>query len=410
MTELLDSGGGKGLPDTEYDNSIIYNVLCQVLFFVRYVIIQTMRVAILHDYLTQFGGAERVLMALTELFPHAPVFTLMYDRDAARLPIDESRLRTSFLQRWPGARSHHRYFPLLMPLAVEQFDLRKYDLVLSNTHSFAKGALLGSHTLHVSYCFTPIRYVWDDSHRYVREFSRSPFVQRLAPAALSYIRLWDYYASQRVDTYLTLSSYVARRIKKYYRRDAQVIPPHVDVQRFSVSATNNGYYVIVSRLVPYKRIELAIEACERLGRTLLIAGTGPEEESLKKIAGWHTRFLGFVPDGDLPDLYAGARALLFPQEEDFGITPLEAAAAGKPTIAFRAGGAVETIKDHQTGVFFAEQTVGSLMDAIRTFETGYFKPELIRAHAERFATPIFKERLQESLERHLFRHRQLLAV
>lgn len=362
-----------------------------------------MRVALVHDYLTQFGGAERVLLALMELFPNAPVFTLLHDpnslkvSDKEKSPFEGRRIRTSFLQRLPGSRKHHRYFPLLMPMAAEQFDFEEYDVVFSATHSFGKGVLTGPNTMHISYCFTPTRYVWDDSHRFVREFSRSRFFQRLAPIGLSYIRLWDFYASQRVDTYLTLSDYVARRIKKYYQREALVIPPPVEVERFTKSDTDEGYYLIVSRLVPYKRIDIAIEAAERLGRRLKIAGTGPEYEVLKRKASRWTEFLGFVPDEDLPELYGGAKALLFPQEEDFGITPLEAAASGKPTIAYGAGGALETIVDGRTGVFFDQQTAESLMSAILRSEEHFWQPQMIRWHAEEYRREVFLRRIDETV-------------
>jgi glycosyltransferase involved in cell wall biosynthesis len=352
-----------------------------------------MRVALVHDYLTQLGGAERVLLALMELFPEAPVFTLVYDSAGMRGSIDESRLRTSFLQHWPGVRRYHRLFPLLMPLAAEQFDFREYDLVLSDSHSFGKGVVTGPHTMHISYCFTPTRYVWDDSHRYVREFSQSNFFQRLAPAALSYIRLWDYFAAQRVDEYLTLSKYVARRIKKYYRREAVVIPPPVEIERFTPQAGVGEYYLVVSRLVPYKRIDLAIAACERLGRPLWVVGTGPEEKFLKRRAGRWTKFLGFVSEEKLPQIYAGAKALLFPQEEDFGITPLEAAAAGRPTIAYGAGGALETIIENRTGLFFHQQSALSLMRAITKFETGHWDSVRIRQQAEKFKKKNFMEKI-----------------
>lgn len=363
-----------------------------------------MRVALVHDYLTQFGGAERVLLALMELFPQAPVFTLVYDQEGMKVPFDTSRIRTSFLQNLPGARRHHRYFPLLMPLAVEQFDLREYDVVLSDSHSFGKGIITSPHTIHISYCFTPIRYVWDNSHRYVREFSRNPIFQRFAPLALSYIRLWDYYAAQRVDSYITLSRYVAGRIKKYYHRQAVVIPPPVDIDRFTPSVEHDGYYLVVSRLMPYKRIDIAIEACERLGRPLVIVGSGPEEDVLRQRAGKWTRFVGFVPDAKLPELYARARALLFVQEEDFGITPLEAAAAGKPTIAFRAGGALETIKDRVTGLLFGQQTVADVMAAITTFETGHWNTRQIREHAERFRRERFLSRMQDTVHTAVMRY------
>lgn len=364
-----------------------------------------MRVALVHDYLTQLGGAERVLAALMRAFPHAPVFTLAHDpttfplgettRGRPGLDIDSKRIRTSFLQKIPGVRRHHRYFPLLMPIAIEQFDLSAYDVVLSASHSFGKGVVTGPRTLHISYCFTPTRYIWDDSHRYVREFSRSRFFQRLVPAGLSYIRIWDYFASQRVDSYLTLSQYVARRISKYYHQEATVLPPPVDVDRFTVSEADQGYYLVVSRLVPYKRIEIAIEACERAGRPLKIAGAGPELGELKKRAGKFTEFLGFVPDPELPGLYAGARALLFPQEEDFGITPLEAAASGKPTIAFAAGGALETILPHITGLFFYEQSVQSLMRAMTMSEQRVWERAVIRSHAERYRPQVFVDKITE---------------
>lgn len=200
--------------------------------------------ALVHDYLTQFGGAERVLQALMEVFPHAPVYTLVYDQATMPVAFDGRRVITSFLQHMPGAQRHHRYFPLLMPLACEQFDLRDFDVVFSATHSFSKGVITDSQTMHISYCFTPTRYVWDDCHRYVREFSRSTLFHRLAPLGLSYIRLWDYYAAQRVDHYLTLSRYVAQRIRKYYQREAMVVAPPVDVDRFMVSRKPGEYYQI----------------------------------------------------------------------------------------------------------------------------------------------------------------------
>lgn len=374
-----------------------------------------MRVAIIHDYLTQLGGAERVLDALTEAFPYAPIFTLLHDRASiSRVTshFNNRRITTSFLQRIPGAVGRHRYFPLLMPLAVEQFDLRHYDVVFSAAHSFAKGVLTGPHTLHISYCFTPTRYLWDDSHRYVREFSRTTLLQRLAPAGLSYIRLWDYYAAQRPDHYLTLSHVVAKRIAKYYRRPATVIPPPVDVEKFSRAATPDdaGYYLIVSRLVPYKRIDLAIAACEELGRPLKIVGTGPERSLLQSQAGPHTQFLGFVPDADLPHVYAGARALLFPQEEDFGITPLEAAAAGIPTIAYGAGGALETISDRRTGLFFHEQTSRALAAAIEEFENLHFDPHLIKQHATSFRREEFLRKMKQTVHDLWMQHQQTYQV
>lgn len=357
------------------------------------------RIAIVHDYLTQFGGAERVLLALMELFPNAPVFTLLYDRDGFGVPIDESRLRLSFLQKIPGARRNHRHFPLLMPLAMEQFDFSDYDMVFSSTHSFGKGIITSPRTMHVSYCFTPTRYAWDDSHRYIREFSRLALFRWLAPAGLSYIRLWDFYAAQRVDVYLTLSHFVAGRIKKYYHRQAIVIPPPVEVEKFSRTSRPGEYYLIVSRLVPYKRIDIAIEACEKIGRPLKIVGHGPERELLAKRTGKLIEFVGFVSDEKLAELYAGARALLFPQEEDFGLTPLEAAAAGKPTVAYASGGALETVIHGETGLFFYEQTAAALADTILDLEQRTFYPERIKEHAAAFSKNRFLQEIAQVVER-----------
>ncbi len=349
-----------------------------------------MRVCIIHDYLTHMGGGERVLHAIAEAFPAAPVYTLVYDGDAVHVAFDPRRIRTSFLQRFPGARRSHRYLPLaLMPLAIEQFDVSQFDVVISNAHSFGKGVLPAPGTLHISYCMTPTRYAWDGSHRYVREFSGSKWFQKLAPAAISYIRLWDYMASQRADAYITLSQYVAKRIQKYYRRPSVVLYPPVDTKRFSPGYGPKEYYVVVSRLVPYKRVDLAIAAARALGQPLKIAGTGPEMASLRAQAGANVEFLGFVPDDALPKLYRNAKALLFPQEEDFGITPLEAAASGIPTIGYKAGGALETVVPGVSGILFPEQTVESLTAAMREHEQITWDAAAIASHAERFSRERF---------------------
>ncbi len=359
-----------------------------------------MRIAIVHDYLTHMGGGERVLVALSRAFPDAPIFTLVHDATAVKLPIDPRRIRTSFLQKFPGARRSHRYLPLaLMPLAIEQFDLSSFDVVLSNAHSFGKGVLVPPGTLHISYCMTPTRYAWDGSHKYVREFSSSALFQKFAPAAISYMRIWDYSASQRVHSYITLSNYVARRIRKYYGRSSSVVYPPVGVDRFSPSTAHGSYYLVVSRLVPYKRVDLAIAAANILGVSLKIAGTGPEMEQLKKIATSTVEFLGFVPDEELPALYRNAKALLFPQEEDFGITPLEAAASGVPTIAYGAGGALETIQDGISGLFFDTQNTDSMVSAMRIFETMQWDKDRIRVHAEMFSEKRFIQAMRSEVAR-----------
>ncbi|HLC48810.1 MAG TPA: glycosyltransferase [Candidatus Andersenbacteria bacterium] len=359
-----------------------------------------MRICIIHDYLTHMGGGEHVLEALAEAFPSAPVYTLVYDQNQVHVSFDNSRIRTSFLQKFPGAARAHRYFPLaLMPLAIEQFNLSQFDVIISNAHSFGKGVLVSPGTLHISYCMTPTRYAWDDSHRYVREFSGSRWFQKFAPFAISYIRMWDFLASQRVDAYVTLSRYVSRRIQKYYNRSSHVIYPPVDIGKFSSTANEGQYYLVVSRLVPYKRIEIAIAAAENLGKRLKIAGTGPELAALQRIAGPMTEFLGFVPDALLPELYRNAKALLFPQEEDFGLTPIEAAASGVPTIAYGAGGALETIIDGTTGLFFPEQATWSLMQAMQVFEGKTWNKQVLVAHAAQFSKQRFMAEIQQFVQK-----------
>lgn len=358
-----------------------------------------MRIAIVHDYLIQFGGAERVLKVLMDLFPHAPVYTLLHDPQVTAGRFDASRIRTSGLQRVPFARSRHRLFPLIMPLVVERFDLSRYDIVISASHSFGKGVLTRAETLHLSYCFTPMRYAWDDSHRYVREFGVPEFVRALVPFALTYVRVWDVLAADRVDAFLAISHFVADRIRKYYGREAAVLHPPVDCSAFSIDQTPGNRFLIVSRLLPYKRIDLAIEAFNSLRLPLDIVGTGPEEERLRSLAGPTVRLHGFLPDDVVRTMFQRCKAFIFPQEEDFGITPLEAAAAGRPVIAYAGGGALETIVDGVTGILFHQQQVEDLVLAVESLQRHSFDPPTIRAHALRFDIPRFRVGFMEHLER-----------
>lgn len=356
-----------------------------------------MRVCLIHDYLTQFGGAERVLAALMELFPEAPVYTLLYDKKLMNGRLDSSRIKTSFLQNIPLARSRHRFFPIFMPLIIEQFDLSKYDMVISDSHSFGKGVITGSNTLHISYCFTPMRYVWDDSHRYVREFTVPGWLRAMIPFPLSYVRLWDVFAADRVDNFIGISNFVARRIKKYYKRNASVIYPPVDCSNYVISSNHGDRFLIVSRLMPYKRIDIAIEAFNELGFPLDIVGTGPEEMNLKKIAKKNIKFHGFLSDTEVRKMYSQCRAFIFPQEEDFGLTVLESAASGRPTIAFAGGGALETVVEGETGIFFEEQTAQSLISAVQKMLVTDFDSQKIREHALLFDTEHFKLSFMDSV-------------
>lgn len=357
-----------------------------------------MRIAFVHEYLNQFGGAERMLQVLCALFPEAPIYTLIYDHNATGGVFEGKDIRTSFLQKMPFVKRHHRAFPLLMPMAIEQFDFSEYDTVISISASFAKGVLTKPGTRHICYCLTPPRFLWDDSQKFVEEFGYSRIVKRFLPPFITYLRMWDQEASKRVDDFWAISNFIKERIGKYYRRQSSVLYPPVNVSKFKISEQKGDYFFLAGRLVSYKRFDLAVKAFKKLNLPLKIAGIGPELNKLKKLAGNKTEFVGLVSDIQLADLYAGARAVVFPQEEDFGIVPLEAMASGKPVIAYRAGGALETIEDGKTGIFFDQLTEDSLMDAVRRFETMSFDPKVCRAQAEKFDISVFKENILKHLK------------
>lgn len=359
-----------------------------------------MRIALVHDYLVQYGGAERVLEVLCELFPKAPIFTLVYDKKIMRGAFEDRMIRTSFLQKIPLARSRHRLFPMLMPLAIEEFDLSKYQLVISTSNSYAKGVNTSSNSIHVCYCHTPMRYAWDDCHKYLREFSYPLILKKVVPFAMNYIRLWDRISADRVNYYIANSDYVANRIKKYYRKDSLVIYPPVDISRFYISDSIDNYFLIVSRLLPYKRFDIAIDAFKELGIPLKVIGSGPDEKRLRRLAkdAPNIEFLGRLSDEEIRDYYSRCQAFIFPSEEDFGIVPVEAMASGRPVIAYRVGGALETVREGITGIFFNEQTSESLKEAINKFKTDQFNPQVIRNHAEKFNKENFKENMIKFLD------------
>lgn len=361
-----------------------------------------MKIAFVHEYLNQFGGAERMLQVLCALYPEAPIYTLIYDRNATGRVFDDKVIHTSFLQKMPLAKKHHRAFPLLMPLAMEQFDFSEYDTVISISASFAKGVLTKPGTRHICYCLTPPRFLWDDSQKFVEEFGYSRLVKKFLAPFITYLRMWDQEASRRVDDFWAISNFIKERIDKYYRRPSTVIYPPVNVGKFHVSDSPAGgrgdYFFMAGRLVSYKRFDLAIRVFNRLGLPLRIVGIGPEFNKLKKMAGKNIQFLDLVSDEQLAGLYAGSRALIFPQEEDFGIVPLESMASGKPVIAYRAGGVLETVVEGKTGLFFREMTEDSLAEAIRKFETTKFDPWECRRQAEKFNIEVFKKNILEKLD------------
>jgi len=334
--------------------------------------INNMKVALFHDYLVQYGGAERVLEKFLEIYPDAPVYTLLYNPKSLapnfRKVLEKRTVIVSRLQKFPFARRHHRLYPLFMPYMVEQFDFSEFDVILSDTTGFGKGLILKPQTLHVCYCHTPLRYAWDDSQRYIKEYKHfwplKPFVRW----GVHYLRIWDRQAAQRVDLFLTNSKFVKKRIKKYYSRDSKVIYPPVETTGMKVVAKTKSFYLIVNRLLPYKKTALAIEAFNELGLPLVIVGRGPEEKRLKRLTKRNIVFLGDIYGGNLKKLYSNCRALIYPQEEDFGITPVEVIASGRPVIAYKGGGALETVRNSLSGIFFSPQTPEALIKAIKKFE------------------------------------------
>ncbi len=354
-----------------------------------------MKVALVHDYLTQYGGAERVLAALCELFPRAPIYTLVYNEKLTGGAFKGKIIRPSFIQNIPFSKKNHRIFSPLMPLAIEQFDFSHYDLVISDSSGYAKGVVTKPGIRHLDYCHTPLRYAWDDSHKYLEEFGFPKLLKSIIPFFISYLRIWDREASSRVDKFIANSEFVKERIKKYYNRESSVLNPPVDASRFSISEDISDYYLMVGRLVAYKRFDLAISVFNELGWKLKIIGDGPERNRLEKMAKGNIEFLGLVSDSTLPKYYSRARALIFPQEEDFGIVPLESMASGRPVVAFRGGGALETVEENLTGRFFDFQTTSSLYDTIRDFKESYFDSQYIREHALKYDKAVFKQKFMD---------------
>ena len=365
-------------------------------------LISALRVAIIHYWFVRVRGGERVLETLAGMFPQADIFTLVLDPKALPPSLRSRKFTTSFLQRIPGIKRHYKKFLPLFPLALEQFRLDEYDLVISSESGPAKGVLARPHTCHICYCHTPMRYVWDMYHQYRAGAPGGTLGRALYSMAASYVRQWDYAASARVDYFVASSHNAASRIAKYYRRNAEVIHPPVNISSFSVGTGVDDFYLVVSPLVAYKRVDLAVSACNAMQRRLIVIGEGETMRPLKKMAGRTITFLGYQPDEVVCRYYQRCRAFIFPSEEDIGLTPIEAQACGRPVIAFGRGGALETVVGEfptsssapgsSTGVFFAEQSAESLAEAIRFFEANEtrFSPAFIRRHAERFDLPRFK--------------------
>lgn len=351
-----------------------------------------MRVALVHEHLAQDGGAERVLQVLARMYPAAPIYTLLHNPGRANAFFLTRDIRTSFLQRIPGSRRRYQWLLPLMATAIESFDFSAYDLVLSSASAFAKGILTGPDTLHLCYCHSPTRYLWTDTHRYVRELPYPRFVQAGILRYLTQLRVWDRAAADRPDEFVANSRTVRDRIRKFYHRSSTVIEPPVEVERFTVGREPGRFFLAGGRLVAYKRVDLVVAAFNRLGLPLTVFGSGVEERKLRAMAKENIRFLGRVSDVELQRLYRDCIAYLHPQEEDFGIAAIEAMAAGRPVIAYERGGAAETVVPGTTGVLFADQTWEALADAVIRFKGGAYDPGAIRAHAERYSVERFTER------------------
>ncbi|OGC23421.1 glycosyl transferase [candidate division WOR-1 bacterium RIFOXYB2_FULL_42_35] len=356
-----------------------------------------MRIAIVHDYLNQFGGAERVISALHEVFPDAPIFTSIYDENRMPASFKKMDIRVSFMQRFPFVFKLFKFYLLFYPLAFESFDLKGYDVILSSSSAFAKGVKKRPGQVHICYCYTPMRFVW----RYDDYVKREGFgsVLKLALAfVLKPIRNWDLLTTKGVDFFIAISKTIQDRVLAIYGRKSEVIYPPVDTQLYKISPVDKDYFLVVSRLNAYKRVDLVVQAFNELGLPLKIIGTGPDLKNLRRLANDNIEFLGRQADKTLVKYYAECRAFIFPGEEDFGIAPVEAMSAGRPVIAYQAGGATETIIAGKTGLFFKEQTVASLVEAVQRCQFKVFNKEVIRAQALKFSKEIFQQKVKQFIE------------
>ncbi len=363
----------------------------------------TLKIAIIHEWFVDYSGSERVVEQLLHLYPNADLFSVIdFMPEHLRKHMLHKKATTSFIQRLPFAKKHYRNYLALMPLAIEQLDVSGYDLVISSSHAVAKGVLTHANQLHICYCHSPIRYAWDLYHQYLRESGlHKGFKGFIAKMMLHYIRMWDFTTVNRVDHFIANSAYIGRRIQKVYNRESTVIYPPVDVESFTLTHQKDDFYLTASRMVPYKKMDMIVEAFAQMpDKKLVVIGDGPDFQKVKAKAGPNVTMLGYQPFQVLKDHLQRARAFVFAAEEDFGILPVEAQACGTPVIAFGKGGASETVVDGQTGILYYHQTTSSFREAVSRFEkhSEHFLPETIRQHAERFSIGHFHRNIQNLVE------------
>ncbi len=371
-----------------------------------------MKIAIVHDWLTNLGGGERVVEALSEAFPNAPIYTSVYDPRGISL-FNSKDVRSSFIQGWPLSKTKHQLYPMLRRYAFESFDFSEYEVVISSSSAEAKGIITNTETIHISYIHTPTRYYWSGYQDYINSPGLgmlNPLAKFVLPRVVNSMRIWDYAAAQRPDYLIANSKTVQERISKYYKRDSKIIFPPVDVDRFLgyKDTSNKDYYLVVSRLIPYKKVELAVQACSELNKHLIVVGSGSELSRLRKLASGYIEFIENANDKLVAKLYSECKAFIFTAYEDFGITPVEAMASGSPVIAYGYGGASESVIDNETGIFFNTQSVDSLKEAISRFEQMKFSKKYIRSHADIFSKTRFiqgiKDVVDEKYEQKLTQH------
>ena len=358
------------------------------------------KIALVHYWLTGMRGGEKVVQSICRLYPQIDIFTLVYNRDKIAEDINSHKILTSFIQRLPFSKSKYQTYLPFMPVAIEQFDLGGYDIVISSESGIAKGVLTKPETCHICYVHSPMRYLWNMYFDYLKNESPGFLKSTFIKFYFNYLRVWDYASAARVNYFACNSHNVRKRILKYYNRDAEVIYPPVDTSNFKFEKNKQDYYFILSQMVSYKRIDLAVSAFNELKKELIIIGEGPELKKLKKIANKNIKFLGWQPFEKIVEYYANAKAFIFPGEEDFGITPVEAQASGTPVIGFGKGGLLETVLNEKTGILFKEQQVKDIVDAVLYFESGKIKfdNELIRQNALRFDKDVFAKKFEQFAE------------